>query len=67
MSLMSWLIWSNSLAAGSGAVGPGGSVGEAAEDELLGLPPSPVPSEPDAPPVSNAANETCGAVGAVVA
>ena len=67
MSLMSWLIWSNSLAAGSGAVGPDESVGEAAEDELLGLPPSPVPSESDAPLVSRAANEAWGAVGAVVA
>lgn len=66
MSLMSWLIWSNSLAAGSGAVGSGGSVGEAAEDEL-GLPPSPVPSEPDGPTVSNAASEACGPAGAVVA
>jgi hypothetical protein len=64
---MSWSIWSNSLAAGSGAVGPDESVGEAAEDELLGLPPSPVPSEPDGPTVSNAASEACGPAGAVVA
>jgi len=54
MSLMSWLIWSNSLAAGSGAVGPGRSVGVAAEDELSGLPLGPALGESDEPLVSSA-------------
>jgi hypothetical protein len=56
MSLMSWLIWSNSLAAGSGAVGPGGSVGAPEEDDVPGLSLAPVPGEPDAP-VLRVANE----------
>jgi len=57
MSLMSWLIWSNSLAAGSGAVGLAGAVGDAGEGELPWPSLAPLSSEPDAALVSKAANE----------
>jgi len=56
MSLMSWLIWSSSLAAGSGVGGPAWPADDSAvpDGETLGLRLAPGSNEPVGP----AANET---------